>query len=135
MKSVHIALLSGLTFLHACSPKDPEANLLIGSWNQIESKSPTDPAWQKTDPTRKINVIFKRNGTVSTENSMPFYGGWCNHAERYTVADKTIQFDYGKPNCIPFIDPQVQSAAKILDITAQSLLIDYGGYLLKFRRK
>lgn len=135
MKAITTALFLVSTLLFACHPKDPEADLLIGSWNQVQYKAAADSAWRDNSSNWIVNVIFKTDGTVGTVNQMPFSGGWCNNAERYSLSNKTIRFDYGKANCIPIVNPGTPPDAQIIDLTSQSLVITRGTYWLKFERK
>lgn len=134
MNAIKFRLLLGLLLINSCQPKDPEANLLLGAWKLVESKSVSGKDWQRTDPSLATNVIFWDYGLISTGENTLFSGGWCNKAERYTAKEGKITFTYGEPNCIPLIPPQIPAEARIVDITQQLLILEWGSQMLKFER-
>lgn len=135
MKNIKIALLLGAIALHACKATDPQANPLVGSWKLIALKWDADKDFKSSDLNPALTVIFGSNGVIySGENNLPFPGGWCNKAERYSVEDEKIIFAFGKANCIPFVDPQIPVEATIVELTQQTLLIKWSGTTMKFDR-
>ena len=123
-----------IVLLYSCKHEDIQSNKLIGSWNLASYKSEVDVTWQEVSINTKLNAIFKPNGTLGTNEVTPFGGGWCNVAEKYTLTDNLIHFEFGEAQCIPLIDPRVPSEAKIIELSGNVLLIQWGTRLLKFRR-
>ena len=123
-----------LSVLNSCKSNEPEANLLVGSWNLTSLKLESDSTWKEVNIGSQLNVIFKGNGSISSVTTNPIGGGWCNVAEKYTLNDKQLHFEFGEAHCIPFLDPKVPELAQIVEISEETLLIKWGNRLLTFVR-
>lgn len=135
MRTIKFALFLGIFALHSCKSADPQANQLSGSWTLVALKLDTDKDFNTNNINPAVNVIFGNYGIIySGENNLYFSGGWCNKAERYLVKDGKIIFEFGKANCIPFVDPQIPAEATIIELTQQTLLIEWGKRTMKFER-
>ncbi|GAB3794551.1 hypothetical protein GCM10028819_08590 [Spirosoma humi] len=134
MRATKLILLLGLLIFNACRSKDPQANLLPGAWKLIGTKSVTETDWKRYESSSAADVIFWEYGIMSTSEGMLFSGGWCNKAERYEARDGKIRFTFGEPTCIPLVAPQIPDEATIVDITPQSLILEWGNRMLKFER-
>ena len=116
-------MLLTVFYVFACGSKDVSPNQLIGSWDLISIRSQPDSTWKKVAGSGRSAVIFTKTGAMRSADMMPFEGGWCNFAERYSLDGDIIHFEFGKPNCIPFINPKVPDTAKIIMHTKNTLTI------------
>ena len=132
MKSIRYIFLIGLSLLSACKLADPQANLLVGTWQETALRSKTDTDWKVIGQGR--TATFHRNGSITLSDKNVLSGGWCNAAERYTLKDSRISFQFGEPECIPFVNPNTPSYVTIVSLTTELLVIEWGQYLMKFER-
>ncbi|TDE13782.1 lipocalin family protein [Dyadobacter psychrotolerans] len=130
-----IVQVSMLIFVSACKSNDPSSKSLVGSWDVIAYKTHPDSTLKEPYKSSRINVIFDRKGKLGSVGITPFDGGWCNVAERYSIDKDIISFQFGKPNCIPLINPNTPESAKIIELTGNTLTIEWGQSLLKMDRR
>jgi len=139
MKNVAILFFLGLG-LQSCNFKDAFVHPLSinDSWKLTEYKRSSDSSWQAVN--NSLTVRFKSNGDIKYGKDESYYGlmflrgGWCNHAEKYTLKDGRIYFEFGKPGCIPIFDPNTPAYGHILKLTKQELVIEWWGESWKFTR-
>ncbi len=121
-----------LFLVSACKPADPQPGLLVGPWKQTAYKNDTDSNWQTV--VRSRVVVFGANGKIDQPDDQVLPGGWCNTAERYTVTNDRLVFEFGPVNCIPFVDPKIPNEAKIVRLTSEELILQWGRNGLTFTR-
>lgn len=111
---------------------------ITGSWRLTEHKP--DSIWQAVNANNSLTVRFKSNGNIQYDNKEFYYiwwflhGGWCNYAEKYTLRDGRIYFEFSKPGCIPVVYPNTPAYGHILKLTKQELVIEWWGQSWKFIR-
>ncbi len=127
-------LLTGF-YVFACGSKDINPNQLIGSWDLISIKSLPDSTWKEVAGSGRADVIFTKTGAMRSSGMMPFDGGWCNLAERYSLDGDIIHLEFGKPNCIPYINPKVPDTAKITNHTKNTLTIYWNNRYMNLIRR
>jgi hypothetical protein len=141
MKNVAILFILSLG-LQDCNFKEAFVHpfSITDSWRLAEYKRYPDSSWQAVNVNKSLTVRFKANGNIQYGNDesyygwMPFRGGWCNHAEKYTLKDGRIYFEFGEPGCIPFFAPNTPVYGHILKLTKEELVIDWWGESWKFIR-
>lgn len=112
---------------------------LTGSWKLTEFKPHPDSSW-RPENNQKFIIQFRLNGTIQYKNSdnfylrFPFDGGWCNKAERYDLVKNRIYLQFGKPGCIPFINPKTPRFGVISELSRKQLVIDWWGSSFMFER-
>ncbi len=128
-----LLLLSLICLLFSCKTENPQARLLIGSWEFVESTETYRNSTYRANAAWPQYVKFNEDGTMG-KNAYPFEGGWCNDAERYSYRKNELKFVYGEPKCIPIYNIPVHTDATVTELTNTSLVINWSGLVIRYQR-
>ena len=137
MKKLCINLILITLLSQSCKPTDDIVNsILVGSWNLVSIKGINDADFKLIDIKTTRNIQFNSNKSVFTKYYPMFFGQACNPVESYSLNKDIISLNYADQfNCVHAFAPIVYYELKIIELSEEYLILEYGGSQNKFKRE